>query len=214
MKNISKITISIIMFIVLMCFINTVSAANLSLNINFNGKEIKMTSDTPDMSWSVDNLLPGNSDETLLTIKNTGTRDVDVTFIAKVESGEELADILNIKIIKLANNDQKTDKELFDGKYSELTNLELSLEKGKTQKYKIITSLSKETGNEFQNKECKVKLSFIAEGEGPEQVVTDKVEEVQTGETRTIYKVIAVVVVAFVILLVTFFVGKKKEKEY
>ena len=86
-----------------------------------------MTSETPNMSWSIDNLLPGETEETILTINNIGTRQANIKFIANIEEGEELSDILNIKIIKLAGEVQKQDEEFFIGKYSKLINIDLDL---------------------------------------------------------------------------------------
>ena len=235
---ISKFAVIVLILILgLIITSNSVFAANLSVNVNFDGKTIEMTSETPDMTWTVNNLLPGETEETVLTIANTGTRKVDVSFIATIESGEELANVLNIKVIKLANGDtQKEDEVFFNGKYSELMNISVSLEKGKSQVYKIVTSLPEEIGNEFQKKECKVKLSFRASGiedaeptpepepekpepipepeepTPPKEVVTEEIKPVQTGESRAIYAVIAVLVIAGIVLVVTLCMGKKKEK--
>lgn len=229
MKKILKISLILIIFAIAIFLVNESYAANLSVNVNFDGKQIEMTSETPDMSWSIDNLLPGETEETILTINNIGTRQANIKFIANIEEGEELSDILNIKIIKLAGEVQKQDEEFFIGKYSKLMNIELDLQEGKTQAFKIITSLPKETGNEFQNKECKIKLSFIASGiedtkpvpeepdvepeEPPKEIVTDIIKPVQTGESKTIYIIAGVLVVAVVILVVTFFVGRNKKKK-
>ena len=222
MKKILKISLILIIFAIAIFLANEAYAANLSVNVNFDGKQIEMTSETPNMSWSIDNLLPGETEETILTINNIGTRQANIKFIANIEEGEELSDILNIKIIKLAGEVQKQDEEFFIGKYSKLMNIELDLQEGKTQAFKIITSLPKETWNEYQNKECKIKLSFIASGiedakpapeEPPKEIVTDVIKPVQTGESKTIYIVAGVLVVAVAILVVTFFVGRNKKKK-
>lgn len=225
MKKFLKISLISIIFAIAIFLVNESYAANLSVNVNFDGKQIEMTSETPDMTWNVENLLPGETDETLLTIYNIGTRQSNVKFIATIENGEDLADILNIKIIKLAGESQKEDEEFFNGKYSELMNMGLYLDAGKSQSYKIITSLPIETGNEFQNKECKIKLSFVASGiedkeeeptepeqDPPKEIVTDVIKPVQTGESKTVYIVVAVLVIAIVVLVVTYFIGKRKDK--
>ena len=82
---------------------NSAYAANYNLDVNCNGKTIKMTSNTPNMTWNITNLLPGESEETTLTIANVGTKKVDVSFKATIENGIEVAKILDIKIIKLTN---------------------------------------------------------------------------------------------------------------
>lgn len=242
MKKFLKISLISIIFVIAIFLLNEVHAANLSVNVDFDGKEIEMTSETPDMTWSIENLLPGETDETLLTIYNIGTRQANVKFLASIENGGDLAEVLNIKIIKLAGEVQKEDEEFFDGKYSELMNMGLDLAAGKAQSYKIITSLPIETGNEYQNKECKIKLSFVASGiedkeepvipeeptipeepeqpdipqapeeDPPKEIITDVIKPVQTGESKTVYIVVTVLVIAIVVLVITYFIGKKKDK--
>jgi len=223
LKSKKIVSIVVLLFVLsLMCSYSMVYAANLNVNVNFDGKQIEMTSETPDMTWTINNLLPGEEDSSILTISNIGTRKASVEFIATIEEGKDLADVLDIQIIKLANDSQKEDKEVFSGKYSELQALNVDLDSDKMQNFKIITSLPIETGNEFQNKECKVKLSFVASGvedkeeeptsepEPPKEIITDVIKPVQTGESKTVYIIVAVLVIAVVVLVVTFFVGKKE----
>lgn len=232
LKSKKIVSIVVLLFILsLICSYSMVFAANLNVNVNFDGKQIEMTSETPDMTWTINNLLPGEEDSSILTISNIGTRKASVEFTATIEEGKDLADVLDIQIIKLANDSQKEDKEVFSGKYSELQTLNVELDSDKIQNFKIITSLPIETGNEFQNKECKVKLSFLAKGiedvepepepeveptpepEPPKEIITDVIKPVQTGESKTIYIIVGVLVVAAIILIVTFFIGKGKKKD-
>ena len=155
MKKTLKIAFISVIFIIALLFVNKTNAANLNVDVNFDGEKIKMTSQTPDMTWNINNLLPGEKDETILTVNNTGKKPVDVKFIANLVEGTELAKVLDIQIIKLVSDTNKKEDEFFNGKYSELMNISVQLESEKTQSFKIITSLPKETGNEYQNKACK-----------------------------------------------------------
>lgn len=212
------VIIALLIAIIALITANSAYAANYNLDVNCNGKTIKMTSNTPNMTWNITNLLPGESEETTLTIANVGTKKVDVSFKATIENGTEVANILDIKIIKLANNDtQSEDEKVFEGKCSDLKSVNLTLEKGKKQSYKIITYLPKETGNEFQEKECVVKFDFTATGkqdtEPPKEIITEEVKPPQTGETYAIYIIAGILGIAVIALVVSFIVGKKKENE-
>ena len=211
------VIIALLVAIIALITANSVYAVDYNVDVNCNGKTIKMISNTPNMTWNITNLLPGETEETTLTISNVGTKKVDVSFKATIENGTDVANILDIKIIKSANNDtQKEDEKVFDGKCSDLKSVNISLEKGKKQSYKIITYLPKETGNEFQEKECVVKFDFIATGkqdtEPPKEISTDEVKPPQTGETYAIYIIAGILGIAVIALVVSFIIGKKKEK--
>lgn len=226
MKKTLKIAFISLVFAIAILLLNETNAANLNVDVNFDGEKIKMTSQTPDMTWNINNLLPGEKDETILTVNNTGKKQVDVKFIANLVEGKELADVLDIKIIKLASEVNKKEDEFFNGKYSELENISIQLESEKTQSFKIITSLPKETGNEYQNKACKVKLNFVATGykdkepskpepkpeQPPEKVETEEIVPPTTGEGKVIYIVVGVLVVAVVGFAISFVASKKKKK--
>lgn len=232
MQKFVKTFLCLVFFAIIICLSNTIYAANLNVNVNCDGKKIEMTSETPEMTWIIENLLPGGSDETILTFHNTGKKFVDISFIPKIENGKDVADILNVKVIRLTSETVKKEEELYNGKYSGLGNMGLSLESGKSQSYKIITSLPMETGNEFQNKECVVKFHIKASGtedkpvisepetqkpeipevEPPSQLETEVIKPVQTGESRVIYIIVGVLVVAVVALAGTFWFVRKKNK--
>ena len=241
MKSTTKKIITMLTVIFIGILINsTVLAANLNVKINCNGKTIKMTSETPDMTWTVSNLLPGEKDESTLTIENIGTKKVDVDLKAKIESGEDLAQIVDLKIIKL-QSDSGAEQELFSGKYNELKSINVNIENNKKETYKFVTSLPTETGNEYQGRECVIKLGLVASGEEdkpetpkdepkeepkdePEdepkeepkkenKITTDKIESPQTGEGILLYVVAGVLIIAFVIFLITFIVNRKGKNE-
>lgn len=197
---------------------STVLAANLNVQVNCTGKTIKMTSETPDMTWTINNLLPGEKDESTLTIENIGEKKVDVDLLAKIESGEDLTDVLDLKIIKL-QSDNGEEQELYSGKYSELKSVNVSLEGNKKDTYKFVIALPTEAGNEYQGKECVVKLHLTASGEEdvpePEKenkITTDEVVSPQTGEGIILFVVAGVLIIAFIIFLITFFINRKDRK--
>ena len=229
MKKCLKTFLCLVFFAIIICLSNKIYAANLSVNVNCDGKKIEMTSETPEMTWTIENLLPGGSDETILTFHNTGKKFVNISFIPKIENGKDVADILDVKIIKLTSDTVKKEEEFYNGKYSGLVNMGLGLESGKSQSYKIITSLPIETGNEFQNKECVIKFHIKASGtedkpepepetpkqeipeeDPPKQIETDVIKPVQTGESRVIYIIVGVLVVAIVAFVGTFWYVRKK----
>lgn len=229
MKKCLKTFLCLVFFAIIICLSNKIYAANLSVNVNCDGKKIEMTSETPEMTWTIENLLPGGSDETILTFHNTGKKFVNISFIPKIENGKDVADILDVKIIKLTSDTVKKEEEFYNGKYSGLVNMGLGLESGKSQSYKIITSLPIETGNEFQNKECVIKFHIKASGtedkpepepetpkqeipeeDPPKQIETDVIKPVQTGESRVIYIIVGVLVVAVVAFVGTFWYVRKK----
>ena len=93
------VIITLLLSIIALITANSVYAENYNVDINCNGKTIKMTSNTPNMTWNITNLLPGETEETILTIANVGKKKVDASFKATIEHGTDVANILNIKII-------------------------------------------------------------------------------------------------------------------
>lgn len=218
-----KVTLRKIYIILTILFVSILAsshvfAADMNVKVNCDGKTIKMTSETPDMTWKVENILPGESDESTVTLQNIGKKKVDVDLNAKIESGEELANIINLQIIK---NQSSTNKEetIFTGKYSELKTLKMNLDVSEKVTYKFIASLPMETGNEFQGKECVIKFALVASGEQdtqktpeePQKIITDKVETPQTGEGIVIYIIGGILLLALIIFLVTIFLNRKEK---
>ena len=205
--SIKKFLIALIIISAAITFNTQVLAANFDVHINFNGKTIKMTSETPDLTWTINNLMPSEKDESSIVVKNIGSKNVDLQLTAKIEKGEDLSKILDVKIIN-----EEDSEVLYSGKYSELTNINVKLESGKSNTYKITTSLPGETGNEFQEKECVVKLYLIASGELDEPgqtITTDEVESPQTGEGIIIYGIAIALIIAFAVLSTTYILNKK-----
>ena len=101
----------------------------------------------------------------------------------------------------------------------------LNLDSRKSQEYKIITALPADIGNEYQGKECQIKLEFTSTGESDEQVnppaqnepeqepekqyiSTSEIKSPQTGESNAIYIVAAILVFAFITLGLIYFIQK------
>lgn len=228
-----KFTVKKIFVMVTIMFIgllinSTVFAANLNVQVNCNGKTIKMTSETPDMTWTINNMLPGQEDESTLTLENVGTKNVDVSLDAKIESGEDVVKIFDLKILKLKSN-SGDEQELYNGKYSELKSVNVNLDTNQKETYKFVISLPSEAGNEYQGKECVVKLLLKASGkedkptvpvEKPQEeskeenkITTEKVVSPQTGEGIVLFIVAGVLIIAFIVFLITFFINRKDKKE-
>jgi hypothetical protein len=96
-----------------------VFADDFRVKINCDGKTIKMTSETPDMTWRVNDILPGETDQSTVVLQNIGKKKVDVNLSVKIESGEDLVKILDLKIIQKHSSDNQ-EKTVFEGKYSDL----------------------------------------------------------------------------------------------
>lgn len=221
-KFISVVTILLISLV----FFNTkVYAAKFNLDVNCDGKKIEMTSKTPDMTWSINNMLPGQKEETTINISNVGPKSVKVEFKATTDSGEDVSNILNIQVIKIGNGSKQTEQIEYDGKYSEMNKIVLNLDSRKSQEYKIITALPADIGNEYQGKECQIKLEFTSTGESDEQInppaqdkpeqepekqyiSTSEIKSPQTGESNAIYIVAAILVFAFITLGLIYFIQK------
>ena len=222
----AKISKIITVFFLLFSINTTVLAANLNLNVDFDGKKIEMTSSTPEMEWAINNMLPGQKEETSLIINSIGSKEVKVELNAKIIEGEDVADVLNLKII---NN--KTNEVLYEGKYSNIPDINVKIPAKETNTFKIIVELPQEVGNEFQNKKCVIKLTFIAKGEKEngekkqnnnnadisiepentsqeenaiEEITTDIINPVKTGESHIIYIVLAVLIITLLILVFSF----------
>jgi hypothetical protein len=204
-----------------------VFADDFRVKINCDGKTIKMTSETPDMTWRVNDILPGETDQSTVILQNIGKKKVDVNLSVKIESGEDLVKILDLKIIQKHSSDNQ-EKTVFEGKYSDLQSLNVSIDPQQKLTYTFIATLPLDTGNEFQGAECVVKFVLVSSGDAdkkseptpeptpepePEKIITDDVEPAQTGEGIIIYIIAGVLLIAAIVFLVTFFLNRKdKEK--
>ena len=177
--KISKKILIIISIILVGILINSkVLAVNYTLNVNFDGKNIEMISPTPDMIWEVKKMQPGEEQYNIITASNKGTRNVIVEFDSAIVDEEDIARILDLKIVKLVNDNPSLDELVFSGKCADMGKVSFGLDVGKNQSYKISVCLPSEAGSEYKGKTCKLKLNFTASGLA-DTLVTTQVEEAQ-----------------------------------
>jgi hypothetical protein len=131
-------------------------AKSFDLNIKYDGKNISMESETPDTSWTLSNLLPGQSDTSSVTIKNSGVETVTLETQISIEENNGLLDAINLTVTNKAGT------EVYTGKYTDLKTLEVSLAPGATETYTVKTSMRVDAGNEYQNKQYKLRFNFVA----------------------------------------------------
>ncbi|MBQ8379456.1 MAG: MucBP domain-containing protein [Clostridia bacterium] len=164
----SKIIISVILIITILGIHLESLAASFNLNVLFDGKNISMESETPDMSWNLENFLPGDSDTSSITIHNGGKKTAKVETTISIEEDNRLLEMIDLKVTN------KTGETVFTGKYTELKTIEKSLKPGESETYTAVTSLNVNAGNEYQDKQYKLKFNFKAIGEIPYGTLTVK----------------------------------------
>lgn len=164
----SKIIISIMLIISILGIYVESLAASFNLNVLFDGKNISMESETPDMSWNLDNFLPGNSDTSSITIHNGGKKTATVETTISIEEDNGLLEMIDLKVTN------KQGDTVYTGKYTELETIEKSLKPGESETYTAVTSLNVNAGNEYQDKQYKLKFNFKAIGEIPYGTLTVK----------------------------------------
>lgn len=164
----SKIIISLMLIVAILSGTLESLAASFDLAVNFDGKNITMTSETTDMSWNLNNFLPGDSDTSTVTIRNSGNRTATVETGIKIENDNGLLDKITLTVKNSAN------ETVFTGAYTELTTISKTLAAGATETYTVATSLATDAGNEYQNKQYKLKFTFKAIGTIPMGTVTVK----------------------------------------
>lgn len=131
-------------------------AKSFDLNIKYDGKNISMESETPDTSWTLSNLLPGQSDTSSVTIKNSGVETVTLETQISIEENNGLLDAIDLTVTNKAGT------EVYTGKYTDLKTIEVSLAPGATETYTVKTSMRVDAGNEYQNKQYKLRFNFVA----------------------------------------------------
>ena len=164
-SKLSKIFIIFLFFILL--FSNNVRAEYFTFDVNCDGKKIEMTSENPDIFFNIENFMPGDNNISYLVINNTGTYKVEVLMNSvEMSSGDNILGLLNLKMFD-------SEKEIYRGIYSQVNAVKIAeLEPGETKSFKIETEFSKTAGNEYQNKNYKIKFNFEARGEEEsEQVI-------------------------------------------
>ena len=231
MKKLKKIILIYTCLFIMLISSTNAYAANLNVNVDFDGTKIEMTSETPEMEWKINNLLPGQSDEVTLIINSIGNKEVKVEFIPEIISESEIAEFLNIKIL---NN--KANEILYEGNYSELKTISAKIPKKETNSFKVMVSLPEENvpeaskleaGNkEFQGKNYTVKFKITAIGEKKtqpqntkernsvegntieenivEEITTNVINPLKVTKSYVIFIVLGVLVVTLIILIIMF----------
>lgn len=164
----SKIIITLMLIIAILGIYVESLAATFNLNILFDGKNISMESETPDMSWNLDNFLPGNSDTSSITIQNGGEKAATVETTISIQEDTGLLEMIDLKVTN------KIGDIVFTGKYTEFETIEKNLKPGESETYTAVTSLNVDAGNEYQDKQYKLKFNFKAIGEIPYGTLTVK----------------------------------------
>lgn len=158
MKKLIKVIIFLIVFFLF--FISNVYAASLSLNVDYDGKKIEMTSETPNMEINIENLKSGESRENTIALNSIGSKEVIVEFAGINIDKTEYSEILNIKII---NN--KSNEIIYDGAISAFQNKEIKIPSKETNSINIITTFPVIAENTIEKIDCKINIKITAKGE-------------------------------------------------
>ncbi len=162
----NKVIISLLLIIIILSQYVESLAKSFELKIYFDGKNISMESETTDMSWNLNNILPGQSDTSSVTITNSGNRAATVITTISIEEDSGLLEMIDLKVTS------KDGKVVYTGRYKDLETLSKYLEVGESETYTVETTLNANAGNEYQNKQYKLKFNFKAVGEIPMGTLT------------------------------------------
>ena len=180
MINKRVVKIFLLCVIMLAMFSGKVYCANYNIDVNFDGKKIEMVSETPDMVWDINNILPGEKHETVVKFSNVGKKDT--TFNGKYNEIDKLREELVSK---------KSEE------YKFITELPINAG-NEFQEKKCSVKLTV------------VAIGVIdKEGEEKKEIVTEEIKSPQTGQSRVIFIIAIVLIVSIVMLLITFLVRKK-----
>ena len=171
-----KILIALLLIITCVWTSMTIYAKNMAIDVKFDGRNITMTSEDPDTTWTIDNFLPGDSDTSSVTITNTGDRAVTVDTDISIEEDDGLVEAINLKVINSSG------EEVFNGSYTDFETISKNMMTGDTETYTVVTSLDVSAGNEYQGKQYKLKFSFTASAYVPNGTLTIKYVDKDTGE--------------------------------
>lgn len=179
-KSKRKATIITILTIVIMTMMQgTVFAANYSVNVDFDGKNIEMFSENPKMEWNVRNLYIGEPTETTIILNSTGNKEVEVELKPEIIESKEIAELLNLKII---NN--KTNEIAYEGKYTDFQSVKTKIPAKETISFKVIIEKTAIDDKDIQNANFKIKFKIIASGEKSSSV-HKRINNNSAGENET-----------------------------
>ncbi len=226
-----KIIVSILALILIQMLNIKVYAANLNLNIDFNGKEIEMASETPEMKWELKNIAPGKSNSTTIIINSIGNKEVKAEFATEITDGKEYEEYLNMKITNSKNNET-----IYEGKYKEFTKVAEKISAKETKSYNVIVTLPEGTENKFANTGCTIKFNFTAKGEKNsiavanqqeqqeqmqtqqntvevEEVTTNTIKQIKISQSYIIFIVLGILVVVLAVLIILFIRTRKSPQK-
>lgn len=172
----NKIIITLLVVIVCISACITIYAKNMDINVTFDGRNIAMTSENPDTTWTIENFLPGDSDTSSVTINHTGSEPVTVETNITIEEDDGLVDGINLKVTNSAN------EEVYNGTYKDFETISKNMMAGDTETYTVVTSLDVSAGNEYQGKQYKLKFTFNATGYVPTGTLTIRYVDKDTDE--------------------------------
>lgn len=171
-----KIIIAILLIISFILVSMTAYAKNMAINVTFDGKNIAMTSEDPNTTWTIDNFLPGDSDTSSVTISNTGAKSVSVDTDISIEEDDGLVEAINLKVTNSAG------EEVFNGSYTDFETITKDMMPGDTETYTVVTSLDVSAGNEYQGRQYKLQFKFTASAYVPKGTLTVRYVDKDTGE--------------------------------
>ena len=231
MKINKKIIISIIT--IMMFLLNTYTfAANLNLNVDFDGKTIEMTSETPEMKWQIKNIAPGKNYSTTIIINSIGSKEVKVEYTAEIIDGREYEEYITIKIENSKSNEKLRGFKTIEGlgKYKDFQNIVEKISSKETKAYTVTVTLPEEINDKFENKTCTIKFNFTAKGEKnaisvsnqqemleqvntqenkTEEITTNTIKEIKASQSYVIFIVLGILATVLIVLVIMFIKTRK-----
>ena len=203
-----------------------VLAANLGVNIEFDGKKIEMLSETPEMEWNIDKLFQGEASEATLVINSVGSKEVKADIQLEIENNKELEEHITLKI-----TNSKTGEMVYDGKYSEFKQTSTKIPSKQTNIFKVVIGLPTEIENSVKGENIKIKFKLVAKGEkktsnstnqitenatelseteqqNQNEITTDIIKPIKKSKSITIYVVFAIMMCILIVLVIAFFKTK------
>lgn len=181
-----KKVISIILIIFFIMFIPRCSlAADFDLSVKFDGKSnITMESETEDMNWNLNCLLPGQEDTSTLNVSNDGKAPVKLKMTISIEEDNGLLEMVDVSV------KDKSGTEVYNGKYTEMKEITKTINPGNIESYAIGIGMNVNAGNEYQNKQYKLKFNFVASGDVSNGTLTIRYvdedgKDISTSEIKT-----------------------------
>ncbi len=150
-----SIVITYLLFITLL-----VSQVLISSSVYANESEKIITTFPNGILFDLENIKPGDNFKRELIVKNKYESKINYSAYVKQVNGDEmLFNVLNAEVI---NND----KTFFKGKLTDLNSIrDIELNSGNNDRYLIVISFPKESGNEYQGLTTEFEIVFTTEGD-------------------------------------------------